>query len=54
VFPLRVVSALTRMGFLGGDPDLVVVSAAGGWTRLAGAYGSAYQHAAPGLGLSPA
>jgi hypothetical protein len=51
--PLRVLSALTRMGFLGGDPDVVVVSAAGGWVRLAGAYGSAYQRTAPGLGLSP-
>ena len=51
--PLRVLSALTRMGFLGGDPDVVVVSAAGGWVRLAGPYGSAYQRTAPGLGLSP-
>jgi hypothetical protein len=53
VLPLRVLSALTRMGFLGGEPDLVVVSAAGGWTRLAGAYGSAYQRTTPGLGLTP-
>ena len=55
VLPLRVVGALTRMGFLGGDAeaDLVVVSATGGWVRLAGAYGSAYQRTAPGLGLSP-
>lgn len=55
VLPLRVVSALTRMGFLGGDPatDVVVVSATGGWTRLAAAYGSAYQHAVPSLGLTP-
>ena len=30
-----------------------VVSVAAGWTRLAGAYGSAYQHTAPGLALSP-
>lgn len=58
--PLRVLTALTRMGFLGAGPapdatsgNLVVVSAAGGWVRLAAAYGSAYQHAAPGLGLSP-
>jgi hypothetical protein len=54
VLPLRVLSALTRMGFLGGDlaADVVVVSAAGGsWHRLAGAYGSAYQHIAPGLSL---
>lgn len=53
--PLRVLSALTRMGFLGADRPAgdVVVSATGGWVRLAAAYGSAYQHtAAPGLGLS--
>ena len=55
VLPLRVVGALSRLGFLGGDAeaDLVVVSATGGWVRLAGAYGSAYQRTAPGLGLSP-
>jgi hypothetical protein len=55
VLPLRVISALTRMGFLGGDPaaDVIVVSAAGGWIRLAGAYGSAYQHTVPALGLTP-
>jgi hypothetical protein len=55
VLPLRVLSALTRMGFLGGAPaaDVVVVSVAGGWTRLAGAYGSAYQHTTPALGLTP-
>jgi hypothetical protein len=55
VLPLRVLSALTRMGFLGGDPsaDVVLVSAAGGWTRLAGAYGSAYQHTTPTRGLTP-
>lgn len=56
--PLRGLTALTRMGFLGdpADPpagDLVVVSAApGGWVRLAAAYGSAYQHATSGLGLT--
>ena len=58
--PLRVLTALTRMGFLGstgGTPggagaDLVVVSAAGGWVRLAAAYGSAYHHQVSGLGLS--
>lgn len=49
--PLRVLSALTSMGFLGGGGDVVIVSAAGGWVRLAGAYGSAYQHDAPPLGL---
>jgi len=54
VLPLRVISALARMGFLGdGGGDVVMVSAAGGWVRLAGAYGSAYQHQSPGLGLSP-
>jgi hypothetical protein len=59
VVPLRVLTALAKMGFLGtaggtgGDADLVVVSAAGGWVRLAAAYGSAYHHQAPGLGLSP-
>jgi hypothetical protein len=52
--PLRVISALTRMGFLGdGGGDVVMVSVVGGWVRLAGAYGSAYQHESPGLGLSP-
>jgi hypothetical protein len=51
--PLRVLSAVTRMGFLGGEPDVVAVSAAGGWVRVAGAYGSAYQRTAPSLGLSP-
>jgi hypothetical protein len=55
VLPLRVLSALTRMGFLGGAPeaDVVVVSASGGWTRLAAAFGSAYQHTVPSLGLTP-
>jgi len=54
VLPLRVIGALTRMGFLGdGGGDVVPVSAAGGWVRLAGAYGSAYQHQSPGLSLSP-
>ena len=51
--PLRVLGSLTRMGFLGGGGEPVVVSAAAGWTRLAGAYGSAYQHTVPGLALSP-
>ncbi|MFL6128447.1 MAG: hypothetical protein ACJ73E_05220 [Mycobacteriales bacterium] len=64
--PMRVLTALARMGFLGasaggggagggGAPsaDLVVVSAAGGWVRLAAAYGSAYHRRQPGLGLSP-
>lgn len=53
--PLRVLTAVARMGFLGpaGGPgaDVVVVSAAGGWVRLAAAYGSAYQQVA-GLALS--
>ncbi len=51
--PLRVLGSLTRMGFLGDGGEPVVVSVAAGWTRLAGAYGSAYQHRAPGLALSP-
>ena len=60
--PLRVLTALARMGFLGagaggraGGPgaDVVVVSAAGGWVRLAAAYGSAFHHQQAGLGLSP-
>ena len=53
VLPLRVLGSLTRMGFLGDGREPVVVSVAAGWTRLAGAYGSAYQHTAPGLALSP-
>ena len=55
--PLRVLSALTKMGFLGdgdsGGGNAVMVSAAGRWVRLAGPYGSAYQHESAGLGLSP-
>ena len=57
--PLRVLTALARMGFLG-DPagpaaagSVVVSVAPGGWVRLAAAYGSAYQRAAPVLGLRP-
>jgi hypothetical protein len=53
VLPLRVLGSLTRMGFLGDGGEPVVVSVAAGWTRLAGAYGSAYQHTAPGLTLGP-
>jgi hypothetical protein len=53
VLPLRVLGSLTRMGFLGDRGEPVVVSVAAGWTRLAGAYGSAYQHTAPGLTLGP-
>ena len=58
VVPLRVLTALSRMGFLGDSPgpepagDVVAVSAAPGWVRLAAPYGSAYQHVAPGLGFS--
>ena len=51
--PLRVLGSLTRMGFVGDGGEPVVVSVAAGWTRLAGAYGSAYQHTVPGLALSP-
>jgi hypothetical protein len=58
--PLRVLTAVARMGFLGpangtgagAGADVVVVSAAGGWVRLAAAYGSAY-HQVAGLALSP-
>jgi hypothetical protein len=53
VLPLRVLGSLTRMGFLGDGGEPVVVSVAAGWTRLAGAYGSAYQHTVPGLAISP-
>jgi len=49
--PLRVLGSLTRMGFAGDGGEPVVVSVAAGWTRLAGAYGSAYQHTARGLAL---
>jgi hypothetical protein len=51
--PLRVLGSLTRMGFVGDGAEPVVVSVAAGWTRLAGAYGSAYQHTVRGLALSP-
>jgi hypothetical protein len=51
--PLRVLGSLTRMGFLGDGSEPIVVSVAAGWTRLAGAYGSAYHHTVPGLALSP-
>jgi hypothetical protein len=51
--PLRVLGSLTRMGFVGDGAEPVVVSVAAGWIRLAGAYGSAYQHTVPGLALSP-
>jgi hypothetical protein len=53
VLPLRVLSALTRMGFLGEPPEPVAVSATGGWTRLAATYGSAYHHTVSGLSLAP-
>jgi hypothetical protein len=53
VLPLRVLGALTRMGFLGDGAEPVVVSAAAGWIRLAAPYGSAYQHTVPGLALTP-
>jgi hypothetical protein len=53
VLPLRVLGALTRMGFLGDGAEPVAVSAAGGWTRLAAPYGSAYQHTTSGLALAP-
>lgn len=61
--PLRMLTALARMGFLGAGAgaggrtsgsgaDVVVVSVAGGWVRLAAAYGSAFHHQQTGLGLS--
>jgi hypothetical protein len=53
VVPLRVLGALTRMGFLGEAAEPVVVSAVAGWTRVAAAYGSAYQHTGPDLALTP-
>ena len=53
VLPLRVLGSLTRMGFVGAGVEPVVVSVAAGWTRLAGPYGSAYQHTVPGLAISP-
>jgi hypothetical protein len=57
--PLRVLTAVARMGFLGdpADPpaaDAVVVAAGpGGWVRLAAAYGSAYHRSTPTLALRP-
>ena len=58
--PLRVLTALVRMGFLAvpraaersGSGDAVLVATGAGWVRLAAPYGSAYQHAAPSLGLA--
>jgi hypothetical protein len=57
VVPLRALTAVARMGFLG-EPgvaaDAVAVAAgAGGWVRLAAPYGSAYHRATPTLGLTP-
>jgi hypothetical protein len=46
---LRVLGALTRMGFLPHDSH-VAVDVAGRWTRVAGQYGSVYAER-PGLGL---
>jgi hypothetical protein len=59
--PLRVLSALRRMGFLGADTSaadiadrpVVVVSMSGRWARLAGPYGSAYHQVTPALSLRP-
>jgi hypothetical protein len=58
VIPLRVLSAVWRMGFLGditlGPVDeAVVVSATGSWVRLAAPYGSAYHHISQGLLVRP-
>jgi len=62
--PLRVLTAVWRMGFLGpneapGAParrrplaePQVVVSAAGGWARVAATFGSAYHPVTRGIGL---
>ena len=48
--PLRVLSAVWRMGFLGparADPEAekVIISVCGGWARIAATFGSAYQGA---------
>jgi hypothetical protein len=56
--PLRVLSAVWRMGFLGdravGSPEeTVVVSATGNWVRLAAPYGSAYHQVTPALLVRP-
>ena len=63
--PLRVLSAAWRMGFLGpeagrapqaaapgsGTVQIVLISAVGGWARLAAPYGSAYHRSGPQLGV---
>lgn len=48
---LRMLSALTRMGFLARGSN-AHLDLAGRWTRVAGAYGSIYAQAAGGLALS--
>lgn len=54
--PLRALTAVARMGFLG-DPSqersVAVAAGPGGWVRLAAPYGSAYHRATPALGLTP-
>jgi hypothetical protein len=55
--PLKVLSAVWRMGFLG-DPATaadasVLVSAAGRWARVAAPYGSAYHQISSALSLQP-
>jgi hypothetical protein len=55
--PLKVLSAVSRMGFLG-DPSTaadgsVLVSAAGRWARVAAPYGSAYHQLSAALSLQP-
>lgn len=47
---LRVLSALTRLGFLARDSH-AAVDRAGRWVRVVGSYGTVYREAAP-LGLS--
>ncbi len=46
---LRLLSALTRMGFLARDSQ-AIVAVSGRWTRVSGAYGSVFAER-PGLGL---
>jgi hypothetical protein len=58
VLPLRVLSAVWRMGFLGGNAlgtaeETVLVSASGNWVRLAAPYGSAYHQATAALLVRP-
>ena len=60
VLPLRVLSAVWRMGFLGesstrpaASEATVAVSVQGSWARLAAPYGSAYHQTSRGLMVRP-